>query len=154
MAASQRAAKAFTCRASQATRCLRSPVTSHFATSRPYHSYDHPASAGPFNPSEKALLSAAYAHVPEHGFSQKALSLGAKDAGYPDISTSVLPDGAFDLIRYHLATRREELAGTSKRIYNQGEEEAKAKVGQKIERLTWERLLANQDVVHHWQEVR
>ncbi|RYP49005.1 hypothetical protein DL768_005196 [Monosporascus sp. mg162] len=134
------------------------------AAPRPYHSHDHPPPPGVFNAAENAILSAAYAHVPEHGFTQRALSLGARDAGYPDISTSLLPEGPFSLIRYHLVTQREALAPKSKEIFNinaattptsQNGDAASAthwKVSDKVERLTWERLLGNRDVNHRWQE--
>ncbi len=52
----------------------------------------------PFGAAERAILAAAYRHVPEHGFSPRTLALGARDAGYPDISASILPDGAFSLV--------------------------------------------------------
>ncbi|GJC91782.1 RpsU-divergently transcribed protein [Colletotrichum higginsianum] len=84
--------------------------------SRPYHSYDHLDSTPSFRSHEQTILSAAYKHVPEHGFSYKALALGARDTGYLDISTSVLPDGPFSLIRYHLVTRREGLAAKSSQV--------------------------------------
>ncbi|RYP70018.1 hypothetical protein DL769_005131 [Monosporascus sp. CRB-8-3] len=134
------------------------------AVPRPYHSHDHPPPPGVFNAAENAILSAAYAHVPEHGFTQPALSLGARDAGYPDISTNLLPEGPFSLIRYHLVTQREALAPKSKEIFNtnavvnptsQNGDAASAthwKVSDKVERLTWERLLGNRDVNHRWQE--
>ncbi|GAP89834.2 putative ubiquinone biosynthesis protein COQ9 [Rosellinia necatrix] len=125
---------------------------------RPYHSYDHPAAAeGAFNATERALLAAAYGHVPEHGFTARALSLGARDAGYPDVSASVLPSGAFSLVRYHLVTQRERLAS----VFGEEEEEEgggrhtattpTADVPTRVERLTWERLLGNRDVNHQWQ---
>ncbi|RYO75633.1 hypothetical protein DL764_010358 [Monosporascus ibericus] len=134
------------------------------ATPRPYHSHDHPPSPGVFNAAENAILSAAYAHVPEHGFTQRALSLGARDAGYPDISTNLLPEGSFGLIRYHLVTQREALAPKSKEIFNSNAattltsrigDAASAthwEVSDKVERLTWERLLGNRGVNHRWQE--
>ncbi|RYP32685.1 hypothetical protein DL767_005087 [Monosporascus sp. MG133] len=135
------------------------------AAPRPYHSHDHPPPPGVFNAAENAILSAAYAHIPEHGFTQRALSLGARDAGYPDISTNLLPEGPFSLIRYHLVTQREALAPKSKEIFNttnaattstsQNGDAASAahwKVSDKVERLTWERLLGNRDVNHRWQE--
>lgn len=127
------------------------------ALCRPYHSYDHPSPSGDFNAAEQAILSAAYKHVPEHGFTAHALSLGARDAGYLDISTNLLPEGPFSLIRYHLITKREALAPRSKEIFTpQGEETnaAPLQVPEKVERLTWERLLSNQEVNHRWQEVR
>ncbi|KAH9239230.1 hypothetical protein K456DRAFT_1826335 [Colletotrichum gloeosporioides 23] len=118
-------------------------------TKRAYHSYDHPDQTASFNTQEKTILSAAYEHVPEHGFSHKALALGAKDAGYLDISTSVLLDGPFSLICYHLVTRRESLAAKSKEIFGQVPE---ASIDEKVEMITWERLLGNEVIVGHWQE--
>ena len=128
------------------------------ATPRLYHSYDHPPPPGVFNQTEKAILSAAYTHVPEHGFTQHALALGARDAGYLDISTNLLPNGPFSLIQYHLLTQREALAPRSSEIFDQQQGEAAPSAGQwavsdKVERLTWERLLGNRDVNHRWQEV-
>lgn len=129
------------------------------APPRLYHSYDHPPPPGDFNQTEKAILSAAYAHVLDHGFTQHALTLGARDAGYLDISTNLLPEGPFSLIRYHLVTQREALAPKSKEIFSSSQQaEAAPSAGQwnvsdKVERLTWERLLGNRDVNHRWQEV-
>ena len=132
---------------------------------RRYHSHHHPPPPGPFNSTERAILDAAYAHVPEHGFSQQALTRGARDAGYLDISTNLLPDGPFSLIKYHLVTKREALAPRSAAIFSapltrdHGSPDAAAQppilsVPERVERLTWERLLSNQQVIHRWQEVR
>ncbi|KAI0157039.1 ubiquinone biosynthesis protein COQ9 [Hypoxylon sp. FL1284] len=118
---------------------------------RRYHSYDHPPPPGDFGAAEQAILSAAYRHVPEHGFTARALSLGARDAGYLDISTNLLPDGPFSLIRYHLATRREALAPRSAAVFRD-EAAPPASVPDKVERLAWERLLGNEHVNHRWQE--
>lgn len=122
---------------------------------RRYHSYDHPPPEGVFNPSERAILAAAYKHVPEHGFTPHALSLGARDAGYLDISTNLLPAGAFSLIRYHLVTQREALAPRREAILaGDGAGTGVAHndtVPARVERLTWERLLGNREVNHQWQ---
>jgi ubiquinone biosynthesis protein COQ9 len=128
------------------------------ALRRPYHSYDHPPTPGVFSDAERAILAAAYAHVPEYGFTQRALALGARDAGYLDISTSLLPDGAFSLIKYHLVTKREALAPKSEALFGGAAAAASSpastvSVDDKVERLTWERLLENQNVIHRWQEV-
>ncbi len=117
---------------------------------RAYHSYDQPAAACSFGTTEEAILSAAYNHVPEHGFSRRALGRGARDAGYLDISPSVLSDGTFSLIRYHLVTQRQNLAPRSREIFKDQE---KLGPGAKVAALTWERLLANRDVIYTWQEV-
>ncbi|KAM0322400.1 hypothetical protein ACHAQA_009467 [Verticillium albo-atrum] len=138
-----------------ATRFLRTRAAFQRPTvafCRSYHSFDHPSPSQAFNTSEQTLLSAAYEHVPEYGFSKQALALGAKDAGYPDISASILPDGAFSLIRYHLVTRREELAGTNQALFGAENDATKTTVADRVERLTWERLLGNNKVIHRWQE--
>jgi ubiquinone biosynthesis protein COQ9 len=90
--------------------------------------------------------------VPEHGFTHRALSLGARDAGLLDISPSALPDGAFSLIRYHLHTQRLALAEKSNDVFRR--DHAPLGVGAKVAALTWERLMANRDIIHQWQEVR
>ena len=118
---------------------------------RPYHSYDHPATQGTFNDTESAILGAAYRHVPDMGFTQAALGRGARDAGYSDMSTTALQHGLFSLIRYHLVTRREALPRWAEEVF--GTEGAETAVADRVERLTWERLLANRDVIHKWQEV-
>lgn len=124
------------------------------ALRRSYQSYDHPPPPGAFGAAEQAILSAAYRHVPEHGFTQQALSLGVRDAGYLDISTNLLPEGPFSLIRYHLVTQREALAPRSESIFSSGGEGTSPprQVPDKVERLAWERLLGNQEVNHRWQE--
>lgn len=119
---------------------------------RPFHSYDHPAPPGPFGVTEEAILAAAWRHIPEHGFSHRALSIGARDAGYLDISPSALPEGTFSLIRYHLVKTRKELSVRSRHILEG--EKAPPGVGAKVAALTWERLLANEHVIHRWQDVR
>lgn len=129
-------------------------ASSQQPSSRPrlYHSYDHPEPTGSFSLAEQEILSAAYTHVPEHGFSQKALALGAKDAGYLDISTNVVPEGVFSLIRWHLVTQRKALAGKAQELFGDEEAAARIGVGKKVELLTWERLLGNSVVVRRWQE--
>ncbi|KAL0939439.1 rpsU-divergently transcribed protein [Colletotrichum truncatum] len=129
-------------------RCHRASLINSRET-RSYHSYDNPDPSTTFNPNEEILLSAAYKHVPDHGFSHKALALGAKDTGYLDISTSILPDGPFSLIRYHLVTRRESLAARSKEIFDK---ESESGVLERVQRLTWDRLLGNEAVIDRWQE--
>lgn len=114
--------------------------------SRPFHSYHHPPADGPFGVVEDAILGAAYQHVPEHGFSRRALGLGARDAGFLDISPSILPEGAFSLIRYHLVTQRQVLSRTNLA--------ATSGVAEKVAELTWTRLMANKAIIHQWQQVR
>jgi len=116
-----------------------------------YHSYDY-AQPPPFPPAESAILSSAYAHVPSHGFTMDALKLGARDAGYLDVSTNLLPRGVFDLINYHLVTQRLALQNNVQ-FPDQGEQGKKMGVGAKVRTLTLARLRANEPVIHRWQEV-
>lgn len=119
---------------------------------RLYHSYDY-APAPPFAPAESAILASAYAHVPARGFTIDALKLGARDAGYLDISTNLLPRGVFDLVNYHMVTQRLALKDAVQ--FPEGAEQAKPMgVGAKVRTLTLARLRANEPVLHRWQEVR
>jgi ubiquinone biosynthesis protein COQ9 len=115
-----------------------------------YHSYDHPPPPGPFGTVDRSILAAAYKHIPEHGFSLRAIGLGARDAGYPDISSSILPDGQFSLIHYHLVTQRERLAENSRELLK---DESLASIDDKVAALTWERLMGNKETIRRWQEV-
>ena len=119
---------------------------------RPYHSTTHPPPPGPFTPAESALLSAAYHHVPTHGFTSTALALGARDAGLLDISPAILPDGGvFRLIRWHLYIQRTGLAAKVGELDREGG--LGREVGERVERIAWERLRGNEEVVGRWQEV-
>lgn len=118
----------------------------------PYHSYDY-AESTPFAPAEAAILSSAYSHVPQHGFSIDALKLGARDAGYLDASTNLFPRGVFDLINYHLVTQRLALKDNVQ-FPEQSNTGKKPGVGAKVRTLTLARLRANEPVIHRWQEVR
>lgn len=124
---------------------------------RTYHSYDHPPPLGPFNPTEETILSAAYAQVPEHGFSAESLAIGARSAGYLDISTTILPEGTFSLIRYHLVKQREALAARRDAALfgdqRQNSNSNPTSISAKVEVLTWERLQGNTQVISRWQEV-
>jgi ubiquinone biosynthesis protein COQ9 len=88
-------------------------------------------------------------HVPKHGFSSKALALGAEQAGYLPVSVQLFPRGVFDLINYHLVTQRLAL-----RDHVQFPGESKLGVGGKVRSLTLERLRANRPIIHKWQGVR
>ncbi|KAI9743276.1 MAG: Ubiquinone biosynthesis protein coq9, mitochondrial [Claussenomyces sp. TS43310] len=118
------------------------------ASNRLYHSYEHPPGSGPFESTETAILSASIPHIPSHGFTQTTLALGAKHAGYLDVSTNLFSEGAFDLVRFYLFTKQLELA--QHRDILQPEQRTSA--GSKVQALTWERLLSNKAVIHRWQE--
>ena len=123
---------------------------------RRYHSYDHPAPASPFNKVETDILTASFPYVSTHGFTAKALALGAKDAGYIDASVNLFPKGAFSLVQWHLLQERLALAEKSGRLDREQKEDTNAKplgVAAKVKWLTWERLMGNKEVIHQWQEV-
>ena len=133
------------------------PSFRSYQSYRSFHSRDHPPPPGPFGDTEAALLAAAYKHVPEHGFTVTALALGARDAGFPDISTSVLPDGEFGLIRWHLVTQQEALAARARELFGEegGEGERNTyTIPEKVEMLIWERIMGNKEVIGQWQQVR
>ena len=116
------------------------------APNRPYHSQEH-EDPPPFSRAEDAILSAGLSHVPTHGFTSTALTLGARDAGYPDVSTNLFPKGPFDLVRYHLVTQRRAL---KERIQFPHDGLG---AGAKVRLLALERLRANQGIIHRWQQV-
>jgi ubiquinone biosynthesis protein COQ9 len=122
------------------------PLLLQHSTRALYHSYEN-QEPPPYREAESAILSSALAHVPQHGFTQEALRLGAKDAGYLDISMNLFPKGPFDLVQYHLVTQRLDLKN---RVQFADE---KLSVGRKVRSLILARLRANVDtrVVGHWQ---
>lgn len=140
----------------RATRSRRRPspwsASPLLSQRRSYHSYDHPEPSGPFSPTERSILAAAYAHIPQHGFTPKTLALGARDAGYLDISTNLLADGVFTLVQWHLVSQREALADKA-RALPEDEETRALGVGAKVELLAWERLMGNRHVIGKLQEV-
>ena len=113
---------------------------------RSYHSYevDFPP---PFTDAENAILSAALAHVPSHGFTTTALSHGARDAGYLDVSTNLFTSGPFDLINYHLKIQRLALKNRVQFPDHQ------LGVGAKVRLLALQRLRANEPIIARWPEV-
>lgn len=122
------------------------PLLFQHSQRAPYHSYEH-VEPPPYHETESKILSSALTHVPAHGFSQQALTLGAKDVGYLDISTNLFRKGAYDLVLYYLVTQRLALKD---RV--QFPEDPKLGVGRKVRSLILARLRANveADVVHQW----
>ncbi|KAK3698805.1 Ubiquinone biosynthesis protein coq9, mitochondrial [Vermiconidia calcicola] len=112
-----------------------------------YHE-QHNDQATPYGDAERTILSHALGHVSAYGFTQEAITLGAKDAGYLDVSRNLFPKGTFDLVMYHLVTQR---LGLKDRIQFPDETMG---VGRKVRSLVIERLRANADagVVPKWQE--
>ncbi|KAF8472078.1 COQ9-domain-containing protein [Kalaharituber pfeilii] len=126
-----------------------------------YHSHQHAAPHPHFNNAETAILSSALNYVPKHGFSDMALTLGARDAGYLDISINLFPRSPFELIHYHLVTERLTLHKRVDFGPNWGKDAGSGVAsggkelgaGQKIKTLCVERLRANERIIGHWHEV-
>ena len=127
--------------------CHPSPQSLHCRSSRTYYSY-HCPDPPPFTPVQTTILAAALERVPVHGFTANALTLGAKDAGYLEVSVQLFPRGAYDLINYHLVTQR---LGLKDRV--QFPDDSELGVGKKVRTLTLERLRANKNIIHQWQGV-
>lgn len=127
------------------------------AFTRPYHSYEHSQPFPPFNDAETAILSASMLHVPVHGFSSTSMSLGARDAGYLDVSTNLFPKGVWELVRFHLITQRLALKNRLPEIRGKLDAEASTGHGRgvaaKVRLLCLERLMANRPVIGRWQDV-
>lgn len=123
---------------------LRSAI--YLPRSRSYHSYEHDRPP-PFNPAEEAILASALSHVPVHGFTTTALTQGARDAGYLDVSTNLFEHGPFSIVNYHLVTQRLALAKNPPSSPKSPNE-----VSTNIKTLAVRRLQANQPIIHRWQE--
>jgi len=124
---------------------------------RSYHSYDHP-SAPPYSSTAQSILSASVSHIPEHGFSQRTLQLGAKDAGFMSVSTNLFPRGVFDLVAFYLMTKRLALQDSvnGENGFAKSWAEQKTGIGLRVRTLLLERLKMNEKsgVVKKWPEVR
>ncbi|KAE9972444.1 hypothetical protein EG328_004975 [Venturia inaequalis] len=142
-------------------RLLR-PLTRHprplqqCLSKNPYHSYDHPPPP-PYPPTQSSILTAALHRVPDHGFTDKSLILGAQDVGFLPISTNLFPRGVFELIVFWLGRERGVLAGRVhgdagglRRVWD----DMGLGVGGRVRGLVLERLRANgrEGVVGRWQE--
>jgi ubiquinone biosynthesis protein COQ9 len=128
---------------------------------RPYHSTLHPRLPDhEYTNSQTAILTAALPHIPEHGFSLEALTLGARDAGFLDVSVQLLPRAEFDLILFWLASRRgilrakvEEGALFTRVAAESGRDVAGLSVEEKSRILVLERLRMNVGIKDQWQDV-
>lgn len=114
---------------------------------RSYHSYEH-ESAPPFTSAENTILSASITHVPTYGFTVDALSRGARDVGYQDVSVNLFPAGAFALVQHHLVIQRLVLAEC-----RELETDDDLGIAANVEKLALKRLHANKAIIHRWQEV-
>ncbi|KAJ6014576.1 hypothetical protein N7540_009167 [Penicillium herquei] len=136
------------------------PNTSHFNTQlkqspqkRSYHSDLHPPlPPHSYTNSQTAILEAALSHVPTHGFTNTSLTLGARDAGFLDVSVQLFPRGEFDLILFWLASRRGLLRAKVESDVDFFKTGGDLDVNGKIKLLILERLRMNQSVRDQWQD--
>lgn len=124
-------------------------------TIRPYHSNLHPRlPPHEYTNSQTAILTASLPHIPTHGFTAAALTAGARDAGFLDVSVQLLPRGEFDLVLFWLASRRGLLRAKVESGEVFGAHGEGLSVQEKIKILVLERLRMNGDVKDVWQDVR
>ena len=146
------------------TRCQR--LQHPFASAlRRYHSTHHPFTPFPANAytsAQSTILSAALLHVPKHGFTAQSLTLGARDAGYLDVSLQLFPRGGeIELVLFWLGSRRCLLKDkVEKGEIFPGPSEGEGKIHnkelsteEKVQMLIIERLQMNEGVIHQWQDV-
>ncbi|RAL09593.1 uncharacterized protein BO97DRAFT_395861 [Aspergillus homomorphus CBS 101889] len=119
---------------------------------RTYHSEHHPSQPHEYTNSQTTILSAALHHVPTHGFTRNALTLGARDAGFLDVSVQLLPRGEFDLILFWLASRRGLLRSKVESDGLLAGSGSVLSVDEKIQVLLMERLRLNVEVREQWQD--
>lgn len=120
---------------------------SHLLTRRSYFSVHHPHPP-PFPAAQDKILSCALNRVPQYGFTEEALTLGSRDAGYLDVSVQLFPRGVFELINYHLVSQR--LALKDGVQFPQSTHQG---LTSKVRTLAMARLRANRDIIHQWQGV-
>lgn len=123
----------------------------HPSCRRPYHSYEH-QQPPPFSAAEDSILSAALSHVPAHGFTAAALTQGARDAGYLDVSTNLFPHGPFSIVNYHLVTQRLALADNAPKLAQPPSSLSSKDVSANIRTLALRRLHANKPIIQRWQQ--
>ncbi|OJZ81247.1 hypothetical protein ASPFODRAFT_146082 [Aspergillus luchuensis CBS 106.47] len=130
--------------------CLRTTTPSI----RPYHSIHHPSPPHEYSNSQTTILSSALRHVPTHGFTRDALTLGARDAGFLDVSVQLLPRGEFDLILFWLASRRGLLRSKVENdaLLQSQSQQGPLSVDDKIKVLIMERLRMNVEVKDKLQD--
>lgn len=133
---------------------------------RTYHSSLHPSlPTHAYTNSQIAILEASLPHIPVHGFTATSLTLGARDAGFLDVSVQLFPRGEFDLILFWLASRRGLLRAkvesdnffhefAVKNGLDTASLEGRDKVDTKIKILILERLRMNESVRDKWHDVR
>ncbi|KAB8071127.1 COQ9-domain-containing protein [Aspergillus leporis] len=135
------------------------PTTKHLRLTLPiptratrlYHSEHHPEiPPHEYTNSQTTILSAALRHVPTHGFTTDALTLGARDSGFLDVSVQLFPRGEFDLVLFWLASRR----GLLRAAVEDGlfETDAALSLEDKVKVLIMERLRMNAEIRHQWQD--
>ena len=121
---------------------------------RTYYSDLHPRlPPHEYTNSQTAILTASLPHVPTHGFTSAALTAGARDAGFLDVSVQLLPRGEFDLVLFWLASRRGLLRAKVESGEAFGTNGEGLSVQEKIKILVLERLRMNCDVKDVWQDV-
>ena len=125
---------------------LRFGFLPRLSQTRLYHSYEHDPPP-PFSTIEESILSRALQHVPAHGFTLTALTQGARDTGYLDVSANLFNNDPFSIVNYHLVKQRLTIAEHSLEKPQSSQE-----VSSNIKTIALRRLQANRPIIHRWQE--
>ncbi|KAJ5505586.1 hypothetical protein N7453_004543 [Penicillium expansum] len=145
------------------TRALSTPTLQSTPTTRtPRTNQRHPSPPNlplsPTRPAPRPLLHKLPNRNP-HLRARAPLTLGARDAGFLDVSVQLLPRGEFDLILFWLASRRGllrgkvEEGGLFRRIAaEKGKDVHELGVEERVRGLLLERLRMNAEVKDVWQD--
>ena len=147
------------------TRQQIAPITTPSSRSLPHHqkrsyhsSLHSPLPLHTYNNSQISILEASLPHIPVHGFTSTALTLGARDAGFLDVSIQLFPRAEFDLILFWLANRRGLLRAKASEVLTAAAAATEKgieslDVDTKIKILIMERLRLNEPIRDQWQDV-
>ena len=106
------------------------------------------------NDSENSLrldiLNAALTHVPELGWTVKALAAGAEDVGLPPVSHGIVERGAIELVEHFSTTTTSEVVQSAEQYF--GETEEHIGMTDRIKYVTRKRLEAIAPYTNTWPE--
>ncbi|KAI8929057.1 COQ9-domain-containing protein [Entophlyctis helioformis] len=95
------------------------------------------------------ILEAALCHVPALGWTQEALSAGAKDHGYVDITHGLFPRGPVELVEYFIQSRTRLIAPT---LADEGIDLSQMGVTARVRAASIARLRMTQPYINKWPQ--
>ncbi|EPY51460.1 ubiquinone biosynthesis protein Coq9 [Schizosaccharomyces cryophilus OY26] len=97
----------------------------------------------PISGKKAQILKHALEHVPQLGFSEKAITIGGRSLGYSNLPKALFPSGPMDLISYFLLQQRYALREQKSHLT------ILPSTTEKVTHLIWSRLQANRDILEH-----